>query len=177
MRSCLSLFVAVLTLALAGCAVTIATDPNRFNVEPQQLPNLHRPQAVTLKNAVKEDARPLVLKPAAGVSWTIDQRKLTDTAVAMLGRALEKNGVTVPPQADKEIALGVRVRNVHNRRVPFAMLTSVRVAIYVVFGDGTKTYVEGDYTKSNFEVAFDGAVQDALNHLVTDEKFVAYLNH
>ena len=172
MRVCV-LFLAAM---LAGCmTVDIPTDPQAFSLEANRLSQLPRSQAVALKNGYTGDAT-LRLKMSSN-TWVIDQKQLTETALAMLGRAMQQQGLTLDPQAGKTVTLRARVLSTRFRTMPFVAMISVRLALNASFGDGSGTYIEADNSSpGGAQRAYDGAVLFALNQLVADPKFTAYLN-
>jgi hypothetical protein len=153
--------IVVFAAALAGCT---------------RLSQLREPQAVTLNTAYPENQAKLPAK-VGSATWMFDQKQLTDTAIVMLGRAMEKHGVTVAPQAGKTLALRVRVLGVRLRVFGPVAQTTARLGLDARFGDGTGTYIEADNASpAGAQRAYDGAVLFALNQLLADEKFLAYMN-
>lgn len=167
-----------LGLVLAGCAVNIPTSPDTFSIAPDKVPPWPKTQAVALANGHAAEAK-LQVAMAGGVSWVFDQKQMTETAIGMLRRAMAENGVRSDSDAGKRITLRVRVVRAGLRRISVVTTTTGRVALEAQFGDGTGTYVEGDNADNSmlnqFGKAFDGAILDALNHLLADEKFSAYM--
>ena len=107
----------------------------------------------------------------------LDQEQFTDTAIAMLGRALEKQGVKVAPSADKVVTLRVRVLGAGLRAYPFVAVSSARVGLEANLAGGGEFYVESENgSPGGASRAFDGAVLFTLNQLLEDPKFAAYLN-
>lgn len=173
MRSYARSIIALFAMLLFGCAVPVSSDPNRFNLDPVRLSPLKGAQALALKNAYSNEGT-LTIRFPGGVSWIVDQKDMTDTAIAMLGRAMAQQGIAINPQAKKAVTLRARVLSAGARGFQG---TIVRVGMDATFGDGTSTYTEGDNTSPLSQGrAFDGAVLFALEQLVLDEKFVAYVN-
>ena len=171
-------FPGFLFLLLVGCAVEVPTDPGAFDVAQDKLANLRRGQAVSLVNDYAGEAK-ANLRLRGGVTWIIDQQRLTETAIIMLTRALEKQGLEPRDQSDKTIALRVQVMRVNLHRPAFSpvMQTTAMVALQASFGDGTTTRIEAEnMSPMGGQRAFDGAVLFALNDLLEDEAFVAYMN-
>jgi hypothetical protein len=160
---------------LAGCAnPDVRTNPNTFSVEPAALSQLRRPQTVALNNAYETETKvPLMFNKVRRMA---DLKQHTDTAIVMLRRAMEKQGITVAQQAEKTMVLRLRPIRVHVQLHVLHNQTDAAMFLEVEFGDGTTTTTRGQKTSSAAESAFDGAILDTLNRLLTDEKFVAYMN-
>lgn len=159
--------------ALSACTIPIETDPTTFSVEPKAV--AHLKTRVALRNGYAADAPHSI--PMSPHTWVIEQKKLTDTAIAMLSRALEKQGLALSPQAGKTVTLKVHQPNASMQVYIGFANTYARVALEAEFGDGTRTTVLGENrSPMGAPRAFDGAVLFALNKLVLDENFVAYLN-
>lgn len=160
---------------LVSCTTDPSSDPNRFSLPPGEVAHLRAPQRVTLKNAY---TAPAVTKVQAGlIPLEFDQKQFTDTAIAMLTRAMDKHGIAVAPQAEKTITLRVRgPTNLSMRGGLGATARTARLYLDAEFGDGTSTSLEAEETTGGeFTRAMDGAVLVALKDLVADEKFVAYM--
>lgn len=171
MRPVLCLLALPVVLGVAACTVSVPTNPHHYDIEANALSRLRAPQAVVLSNAYPGEAN-ATLK-LRGAELVLDQKQLTDTAIAMLSRAMEKQNIAVSAEAPKSIALRVRVRGV--RMQPFRW-TGI-VILEAQFGDGTSTSIPNENLSGlGWEEAFDGAVLLALNDLAENEKFVAYMN-
>jgi hypothetical protein len=172
-----SIFAALLAMALAGCGpLRVATDPNTFSVEPGSVAHLRAEQAVALKNGFPA-AVEVRMPQGSGVTWSADLRELTETAIAMLGKALEKQGIRVVPEAEKTVTL--RVANLQAGMYGVMIHPRVRATLVLEaqYPDGTATSVHALNTSPmGAPRAIDGAVLFALNDLVRHEQFVAYVN-
>lgn len=158
---------------LGGCGVvtTIPTNPNNYDIEPKAVAALRAPQSVALKNGFPQEEK-MTMKLEHNF-LVVEQRKLTDTAIAMLGRALEKQGITVSEAADKTLTLRVNARGYV---MQFFRWTG-QVLLETRLGDGTLVSNPSEnLSGKGFEHAFDGAVLFALNDLLADERFTAYMN-
>jgi hypothetical protein len=164
--------IAVLAAALvAGCTTEIGTNPETFSLGPAALSHLRRPQAVALENAYPADTK-VELKLTGGNTWIIELRRLTQTSIAMLVRGMESQGIAVAPDAPKRVTLRVSDLLASPGYTIFARLT-----LEARFADGTSTSIQADNRSPvSADRAFDGAVMFALNKLVYDEKFIAYMN-
>ncbi len=167
------------TLLLAGCAVEVPTNPGTFDVAPEKVSHLQRGKgALSLTNGYSAEAKSN-MRMGSGVTWVIDQQRLTDTAIVMLTRALEKQGIEMREQSPKTLALQVQVLRVRMVRHPFSPVaqTTAGIALQARFGDGSESRIEAEnMSPMGGQRAFDGAVLFALNELLEDEKFVSYMN-
>ena len=160
---------AVLLIAgsLGSCS-TDSTDPNRFSLPPSDLAHLRAPQSLGMRNAYPAPA------PIKTGLLAFDQQQLTETAIAMLTRAMDKHGIAVAAQAEKTVTLRVRLTNLRMRGMP--PQRTARIYLDAELGDGTSTSLEAEETSlGEFDRAIDGAILVALKDLVADEKFVAYM--
>jgi hypothetical protein len=163
----------VMIFGLAGCAMGPASDPNRFSMEPADVAHMRATTSLSLRNAY---GSPSPVHVAMGVTtFTFDQKQLTDTAITMLTRAVEKHGIKVVGGAEKTMTLRVRPQSLRMQGMP-PRRTS-RLVFDAQYGDGTSTsLVSEETTMGDFERSMDGAVLAALKALVQDEKFLAYMN-
>jgi hypothetical protein len=165
----------VFLFALAACTADIATDPNTFSLEPGRVSHLRRPQSVSLANGFEAESK-RSFKINAN-TWVFDEKQLTNTAIAVLNRGMTQQGLAVEPNGGKTIVMRASVLGARVRTYPFVAFVDARVGLHADFGDGTKTYVEADNSSpAGAPRAYDGAMLFALQQLLTDEKFVAYIN-
>jgi len=171
----------VTVFALAGCSTTVQvpTDRNALDIDSSRVGHLRASQSVALKNAYPGEttARLTIGKQ----TWVFDEYQLTDTGIAMLRRALEKRGMTPPRDketAAKALELRVRVTGAQARSFVVAAQALARVEVTANFGDGGTATVEAvnSSTSGGLQSTYDGAVLIALNNLVADQRFVAYMN-
>jgi hypothetical protein len=172
-------FRAVAVLAavmLAGCGGEIVTSPDALSIEPFRVKALRAPQAVTLNNGLTSPVKHQIKTP--DITWEVDARQLTDTAVVMLRRALEKQGIKAAAQAGKSATFRIQVRGGMGMFVPApTVVASARLTLLADFGDGTATSVDGEGGSAfGMQDAFEGAIQNALHRLLIDPAFVAYMN-
>lgn len=165
------LLVALPLVLVGACTMNIATNPNRYDIEPAVLAGLHPSQAVALNNSYPGEANATI--KAHGSTLVFDQKQLTDTAIAMLSRAMEKRNIAVSAEAPKRIALRLRIVGI--RMQPFRW--TGLVVLEARLGDGTTVSIPSENLSGfGWEEAFDGAVLFALKDLAEDETFVAYMN-
>jgi hypothetical protein len=171
-------FAAVIGAAwlLGGCiSVDVATDPGMYNLKPAAVAHLRVAQPVALLNGYAERVEER-LQVHPSVTWVFDMQRLTDTAIAMLGRALEREGVKVDPKGDKSVVL--RVYNVRGNTFAAPPYAHVNASVWIeaTFGDGTTANVWAtNRSPLTHQRAFDGAVLFGLNQLLVHEKFVDYM--
>jgi len=173
MRAFLRLTCLTSFLAVAGCGiqVVVPTNPNNYSIAPANVAALRGPQSITLKNGYAEPA--VQELPLQHNKLIVEQKQLTETAVVMLERALQKQGISNLPQADRSVTLRVRAQGYRMQ----AFRWTGQVLLEAKLGDGTViSYPNESLSPKGWENAFDGAVLFALNDLLADERFVAYIN-
>lgn len=177
MNKIFSMVAALLATALAGCGeLPVQTDPNTFSIESAAVAHLRAQQTVALRNGYSAPAQ-VNMPQGKGVIWTSDLQQLTATAISMLGRALEKQGIRIAPEAEKTVTL-----RVHELRAGmYGVMIHPRVRATLVldaqYADGAATSVHALNTSPmGAPRAIDGAVLFALNDLVRHEQFVTYVN-
>lgn len=162
---------AALAALLAGCTTEIGSNPDTFSLGPAALSHLRRPQAVALENAYPAETK-VELKLTGGNVWIVELRRLTQSSITMLARGMEGQGIKVAADAPKRVTLRVSDPLAAAGYTVFA-----RVNLEARFADGTSTSIQADNrSPASADRAFDGAVLFALNKLIYDEKFIAYMN-
>jgi hypothetical protein len=173
MRFILRLVALAVVLGSAACAHDIPSDPTRYDLEASALSSIRAPGPVALSNSYPEEANANVVFKLRGNTLVFDQKRLTDTALAMLARAMEKQNIAIAADATKTVALRVRVTGYRFQ----VFRWTGRIILEARFGDGTSTSIPSDNLSGvGFDQAFDGAVLLALKDLAEDEGFVAYMN-
>jgi hypothetical protein len=164
----------LLWAALAGCSGTtvhVPTDPGGYSIEPRDALHLRTPQSITLKNAYPAEASATFR--AQGETLVVEQKQLTETALAMLSRALAQRGIATAEQAGKTIVLAVRADGYVSQ--PFRW--TGKVVLEARLGDGSVISFPGrGRSLKGWGQAFDSAVLFSLGYLLHDHKFVSYLN-
>jgi|RhiMethySRZTD1v2_1073278.scaffolds.fasta_scaffold863577_2 hypothetical protein len=169
-RRSLRHLILLVVAGLLGSCSTDSTNPNRFSLAPSELAHLRAQQSVSMRNAYQAPA------PSKALRLTFDQKQLTDTAIAMLTRAMEKHGIAVAAEAEKTVTLRVRLAYLRMHGVAPVPQRTARIYLDAALGDGTSTSLEGEESSyGEFDRAIDGAIFMALKDLVADEKFVAYM--
>lgn len=168
------LLVLPLAALLSACTLPLSTSPDTFHVAPAALAHLPRTKAVMVENGYTAEA-PYPFKVEMH-TWVVDQRQITETAAIMLRRALEKQGLAAGP-GGKTVTLRVQQPSAYVRMLPFVTQTFATLTLDAEFGDGTRTSLRADnQSPMSGPRAFEGAVLFALNKLVNDERFIAYMN-
>lgn len=171
-----TLAIAGLVAALCACTQQVRTSPGTFNLEPARVSALAGVKAVKLENAYP--ARSLAAVRIGRNTWMLDQQEMTETAIVMLRRALEDQGIATTPQAEKTITLRIINPNANMQMLPFVALIYATLALEARFGDGTSTTVVADnQSPGGAPRAFEGAVLFALNKLAADQKFLDYMKN
>jgi hypothetical protein len=165
----------LLAATLAGCGGEIVTRPEAFPIEPGRVAHLRAPQAFALSNGLQAPVKHQIRNDS--ITWEVDARQLTDTAIVMLSRALEQQGIKPAPQA-KSAILRVEVRGGMGMFVPVpTVAASARILLHADFGDGTRALLDGEGGSGfGMQPAFEGAIRAALNRLLIDPTFIAYMN-
>ena len=172
------LFAAALAAVLSACGtVTVVTDPGAYSV-PANAAAPREGKSVALLNAYSTDPMTLISDRIQ-----VDLRQVTDTAIHMMRRHLEKKGVTVDPNASTKVTLKIVNANMYYMAIPFAERWRTNLDLEATFGDGTSTSVRAE---NSAPVAFrgqvvlqrsvEGATMYAVSDMLRDKRFQAYTN-
>ncbi len=164
--------IAAAAFALGGCASPNASVGDRFELEPADVSGLRAVEPVALRNGYTYASTHVVNQYV-----TLDEREFTVSAIAMLSRALERQGVRVVPNAKKHVTLRVHMDR-HVLRMPhvFAPQYYATITLEATLGDGTKLEENAqDMSPGGWGRATDAASLLALKYLVKNDKFAAYL--
>lgn len=167
------ILIAAAAFASGGCASPNASDGDRFELEPAVVSGLRSAEPVALRNGYAYASAHVVNQYV-----TLDEREFTDSAIAMLSRALETQGIRVAPDAKKSVTLRVDMDR-HVLRMPhvFAPQYYATITLEATLGDGAKLEENAqDMSPGGWGRATDAASLLALKYLVKNDKFVAYLN-
>jgi hypothetical protein len=157
---------------LGGCAGANSSLGDRFELEPVDVSALRAAQSIALGNGYAYASTHVVNQYV-----TLDESEFTDSTIAMLSRALEKQGIRVAPDAKKSVTLRVRMDS-HVLRIPhiFAPQYYATITLEATLGNGAKLEETAqDMSPGGWGRATDAASVLALKYLVKNEKFVAYL--
>ena len=136
--------------ALAACGtVTVVTDPGAYSV-PGNAASPREGTSIALLNAYPDQTMKLISDRIQ-----VDLRQVTDTAIHIMRRHLEKKGVTVDPNASKKVTLKIVNANMYYMAIPFAERWRTNLDLEAAFGDGTGTSV---HAENSAPVAFRGQV-------------------
>jgi hypothetical protein len=169
MRIGLAAIVSISAAFACGCTSTVRTSPDNVEIGSGAFSSLP-PRTVALVNGYPSEA-PLKLSTAP-YTLIAEQKHMTDTAIEALRRGFEKN---LPPRGKgqgKKVIL-----KVHSPRTssPYPA-PGVAVTVDAQFGDGTRTAVNGEgYSGRGADRSFEVAIVNALNRLLADPRFVAYM--
>ena len=167
-----------LASALAGCGTfTVVTDPSAYQV-PASAGSPRAGQSVALVNAYSQDTMKLVSDRIQ-----LDLRQVTDSAIVMMRRHLERKGVTVDQDSPRKVTLKIVNVSMYYMAIPFAERWRTNLDLEAAFGDGTSTSVRGE---NSAPVAFrgnvvlqrsvEGATMFAISDLLRDRRFLSYAN-
>lgn len=157
---------------LVGCAApTIETDPDTFDVPEDAAKHLRAGGNVALTNAYSAETK-VKIWTMGDSGWFGDLKQYTDTAITMLGREMQKKGVTVDPKAAKTVTLKVRDVSASPGWTIESNLT-----LEAQYGDGTKSVITTrNSSPSDAWRSVSGSLMYAVTQLLSDKKFVEYVN-
>jgi hypothetical protein len=171
MRPFLSLATTMLAFGLSACVHVVTTNPDNYSIDTAAVAPLRGPHSVALKNAYPGEAN-ATMPMRGGHRLVVEQKNLTDTAVVMLKRAFEKQGIRIAEDAEKTVTLRVRAVGYTQTLVGI----TGKVLLQAQLGDGTViSYPNENFSPRGLEHAFDGAVLFALKDFVADERLIAYM--
>lgn len=173
---------AIALIALAGCATTGTSSPDRFSLEPSAVSHLRGPQTIKVVNGYLGPAIHTLRFSQNSVTVAMDQKDFTETAINVLSRALEKQGIRASSDSPKTVTLRVRILDHSMGGIMIAPEFTGQVELVAELGNGVSVSRHGRdmYRGLGTEPwgrAFDAAVLVALRGLVSDDKFVAYVNN
>jgi len=154
------------TVALVfGCTTTVRTDPANLKIEPGAVSHLPA-RNVTLVNGHASETQLKFSTPPH--TLIVEPKQMTDTAIEALRRALPPGGKGAP----KRIVL-----RVHSPRQAGPYPTpGLLITLDADYGDGTRSQVFGQgYSARGADRSFEAALLQALNKLLGDARFVAYM--
>ena len=161
--------VALLVGVLAGCARTIVSDPDTFNVPADAAKHLRAGGNVALNNAYQAETKVTFFR-SGSTSWIADLKQYTDTAITMLGREMQKKSVAVDPKAAKTVTLRVYGLS--------AVGWEAVLILEAQYGDGTKSTIKSQGTSQWTAWGMvDGSLMIAVSRLLDSYKFQAYVNN
>ncbi len=164
--------VALLVGVLAGCATTIVSDPDTFNVPADAAKHLRAGGNVALNNAYQAETKVKIFT-YGNSSWSGDLKQYTDTAITMLGREMQKKSVAVDPKAAKTVTL-----RVYDVSATHGWVIETVLTLEAQYGDGTKSTIKSENSSpSDAWRAVDGSLMIAVSRLLGDDKFLAYVNN
>ena len=161
----------LLWTGLTGCGpILVASNPDTFAVPQDAAALLRGGQSVALNNAYTEETQVKIY--AGGAGWLADLKQYTETAMAMLGKEMQKKGIAVAPQSAKSVTL-----RVYDVQASPGWVIRSSVTLEAQYGDGTKSTIRTENSSpSDAWRAVDGAIMFAVTRLLRDEQFLAYVN-
>ena len=162
-----------LLLAATGCApVVLDANPDTFPVPPLAASGVRAQQSISLVNAYTAEQKVVVFP--GGPTWVADMKQHTDTAITLLGRAMSGQGVKIESSAGKTVTL--RVTDV--QAAPRGFVIGSSLVLEAEYGDGTKSRIPTQNSSpSDAWRAVSGALTFAVNGLLNDRAFLAYVNN
>jgi hypothetical protein len=156
----LALIACIVALA-CGCTSTVRTSPDSVKIEPTAVSHLPA-RSVTLVNGHASETQLRFSSPP--YTLIVEPKHMTDTAIEMLRRALPSGGK------------GAAKRVVLRAHSPRQAATGIAITLDADYGDGTRSQVSGEgYSARGADRSFETALLNALNRLLGDPRFVAYM--
>jgi hypothetical protein len=160
---------ACIAVLLCSCQSTVRTAPEGLEVGSAALSGLPA-RPVTFVNGYKAESELKFSMPPH--TLIVEPKHMTDTAVEALRRGFDKH---LPPRA-KAAAKRITLRVTSPRSAGAYPNPGVALSLEAVFGDGTQTLVNGEgFSGRGANRAFEAALQNAINRLLSDARFVAYM--
>jgi hypothetical protein len=154
---------------LSACTSTVKPNPQNIELGSAAVSHLP-PRAVTLVNGHATESELRFSMPPH--TLIVEPKQMTETAIAALRRGLDKY---LPPRG-KAAPKRVTLRVTSPRSAGAYPNPSVAVSLEAVFGDGTRTLVNGQgFSARGADRSFEVAILNALNQLLGDQRFVAYM--
>ncbi len=108
-----------------------------------------------------------------------------DSAINIMTRHLQKNGMTLDPSSLKKVTLKVLATSTHFLNIPFSQRYRGNSTLQAMFGDNQQAQVTGEnaafippftpHTDAR-QRSVEGATMLAVTALLNDARFVGYLN-
>lgn len=153
----------------AGCTVHVHSNPDAFEVPLEAPLKLRGGQTIDLANAYRVPTKSMIY--SGGPSWEGDLQQYTNSAIALLGREMQKTGVSVGPSR-KSVVL--RVHSVE--AAPGFWLIGSKLVLDAEYSDGTKSSILAEDNAGSAFRAVDGALVIAVAKLLVDARFQGFVN-
>lgn len=161
--------IACIAIFLCGCQSIVKTTPEGVEVGSAALSGLPA-RTVSFANGYKEESELKFSMPPH--TLIVGPKHMTDTVVEALRRGFDKH---LPPRS-KSAAKRITLRVTSPRSAGAYPNPGVALSIEAVFGDGTRTLVNGEgFSGRGANRAFEAALQNGINRLLSDARFVAYM--
>ena len=168
----------LIAFLVAGCGpMLIESDPATFRVPPKAAAHLRGQQSIALKNAYEKETLVMILSRSVGVGWQGDLRQYTETAITLLSGEMTGKAIDLSPQAAKSVTL--RVRDVRADFIPIILVYRYEcfLVLEAQYGDGTKSIIKAENDSPvDAPRVVSGAIMRAVERLLGDENFLAYVN-
>lgn len=157
--------VACIVALLCGCTSTVRTSPDSVKLEPGAVSHLPARNATLVNGHASETQLRFSTPP---YTLIVEPKHMTDTAIEMLRRAL--------PSGGKGAAKRVVLRAHSPRQAGRYPTPGIAITLDADYGDGTRSQVSGEgYSARGADRSFEAALLNALNRLLGDPRFVAYM--
>ena len=160
---------ACIAIFLCSCQSTVRTNPDGVEVGPVAVSGLPA-RAVTFLNGYAAESELRFSMPPH--TLIVEPKHMTDTAIEALRRGFAKH---LPPKG-KAAPKRITLRVTSPRSAGHYPHPGLALSLEAVFGDGTRTLVNGQGVSARgANRAFEAALQNAINQLLSDPRFVAYM--
>ena len=160
---------ACIAIFLCGCTTAVRTNPNHIELGSAAVSHLPARPVTLLNGHATENELRFSMPPHTLI---VETKQMTDAAIEALRNALDKYR---PPKA-KAAPKRITLRVTSPRSAGAYPNPGVAISLEAQFGDGTRTLVNGQgYSARGADRSFEVALQNALNQLLSDQRFVAYM--
>lgn len=164
-----TLIAGVAAIVVCGCTTAVRTNPNNIEIGSAAVSHLPARQVTLVNGHASESELRFSMPPHTLI---VELKQMTESAIAALRQALDKYRPATGKAAPKRITLRV----ISPRSAGAYPNPGVAVSLEAQFGDGTRTLVNGQgYSARGADRSFEVALQNGLNQLLSDQRFVAYM--
>lgn len=172
---------AIALVNLAGCAGALTPNtstPDRFSLEAGAVAHLRGAQTIKFINGYRSPAIYTMRFSRSRVTVDLDQQQYTETAITVLSRALEKQGIRASSDSPKTVTLRVQMFGHSLGGIVISPEYTGHVELVAELGNGVSvSRLARDMSPGGWGRAFDAAILVALRGLAADDNFVAYVNN
>lgn len=160
---------ACVVAVVCGCTTAVRTNPNNIEIGSAAVSHLPARPVTLLNGHAAESELRFSMPPHTLI---VAPKQMTDAAIEALRLALDK----YRPPKGKAAPKRVTLRVTSPRSAGAYPHPGVALSIEAQFGDGTRTLVNGQgYSARGADRSFEVALQNGLNQLLSDQRFVAYM--